>query len=432
MGDSDGYGYSESNRENFFRAKIWFDIRQNDYDNDGLKYWEEVNVYGTDPTNWDTDGDGLLDGIDVWYDPDMASHEVVVAQMRFEKDIDLYNRTASEDITVNWVTYTDMSYRTQAAAYVRDSYIVVAADVGTLTGLPTGSVVEIEVMGVLNGEFVRFWPRTIAKTIDNWYDNDFSTFRYTSTTPLPDEIGVHRLRLYWRITTYTGTNVIVSEQMTRNIIYTTWQAPLTNVPGKESPYDYWDPPNKPEGDPRKYVETIEYSCIWASGKNTEKEIMDAIFDGMWNEAYSVPAWRYTLGEGSLDGLILKTDTGSCGTWAAFYHSLVESQGIDVTWVSRFLVNCDYGSWPDNACEMIGGEYQDRSLLRGHDIVMGGTSIDHWGYYDLNQLTDEIYDPVCGFRGDAQTYYQTLDIYNRTGTEIQIVQIYDLNIDSPEE
>jgi len=42
-----------------------------DSDNDGLKDWEEIQIYKTDPCNPDTDGDGYLDGEEVasGYDP---------------------------------------------------------------------------------------------------------------------------------------------------------------------------------------------------------------------------------------------------------------------------------------------------------------------------------------------------------------------------
>ena len=50
-------------------AEVWFDITQNDYDGDGLTWWQEVRerapgeaAYGTDPTDRDTDGDGMNDG----------------------------------------------------------------------------------------------------------------------------------------------------------------------------------------------------------------------------------------------------------------------------------------------------------------------------------------------------------------------------------
>lgn len=57
-GDGDGYGHIR-----FACAEVWFTIGYNDYDGDGLTYWEEVNVYHTDPTKSDRgkdyDGDGI-------------------------------------------------------------------------------------------------------------------------------------------------------------------------------------------------------------------------------------------------------------------------------------------------------------------------------------------------------------------------------------
>jgi hypothetical protein len=41
------------------------DLKQIDTDNDGLSDYEEIYVYGTDPENADTDGDGYLDGAEV-------------------------------------------------------------------------------------------------------------------------------------------------------------------------------------------------------------------------------------------------------------------------------------------------------------------------------------------------------------------------------
>jgi len=42
-----------------------------DSDNDGLKDWQEIQIYKTDPCRQDTDGDGYLDGEEVvsGYDP---------------------------------------------------------------------------------------------------------------------------------------------------------------------------------------------------------------------------------------------------------------------------------------------------------------------------------------------------------------------------
>jgi|GEM_PF-6238360 len=50
-------------------CELWFDITQNDGDGDGLTWWQEVRerapgepAYGTDPTDPDTDNDGMNDG----------------------------------------------------------------------------------------------------------------------------------------------------------------------------------------------------------------------------------------------------------------------------------------------------------------------------------------------------------------------------------
>jgi len=68
--DSDGYGhYNGSNYE------IWFTARQADYDGDGIPYWTEVNVLGTnsmvDDSTLDSDDDGCSNAWEwFWgYDP---------------------------------------------------------------------------------------------------------------------------------------------------------------------------------------------------------------------------------------------------------------------------------------------------------------------------------------------------------------------------
>ena len=66
--DPSGYGRlngcdDNSINQNNRDCELWFDIYQNDFDNDGITYWTEVNVYGTDPevdnTGEDADNDGV-------------------------------------------------------------------------------------------------------------------------------------------------------------------------------------------------------------------------------------------------------------------------------------------------------------------------------------------------------------------------------------
>jgi hypothetical protein len=56
--DFDGYGHVLG--ETF---EIWFNLYQMDYDADGIPYWTEVNVLGTDPLRNDNDKDPDEDGI---------------------------------------------------------------------------------------------------------------------------------------------------------------------------------------------------------------------------------------------------------------------------------------------------------------------------------------------------------------------------------
>jgi len=46
-------------------CELWFDIYQNDYDNDGIPYWTEVNIFGTDPTIDDRGRDDDNDGVPI-------------------------------------------------------------------------------------------------------------------------------------------------------------------------------------------------------------------------------------------------------------------------------------------------------------------------------------------------------------------------------
>ena len=57
--------YDTSGQESGFSNEVTYDLSQIDTDGDGLKDWDELSVYQTDPTRADTDGDGLSDGQEV-------------------------------------------------------------------------------------------------------------------------------------------------------------------------------------------------------------------------------------------------------------------------------------------------------------------------------------------------------------------------------
>ena len=70
IGDPSGYGRLNGCDDNSVYTperdcELWFNIYQNDYDGDGIPYWTEVYVYGTDPTVNDIGRDDDNDGIPI-------------------------------------------------------------------------------------------------------------------------------------------------------------------------------------------------------------------------------------------------------------------------------------------------------------------------------------------------------------------------------
>jgi hypothetical protein len=68
--DHSGYGRLNGCDDNTIYQKdrdciVLFDITQNDYDGDGIPYWTEVNVYGTNPMIDDTGSDNDSDGVPI-------------------------------------------------------------------------------------------------------------------------------------------------------------------------------------------------------------------------------------------------------------------------------------------------------------------------------------------------------------------------------
>lgn len=68
--DASGYGRlngcdDNSQYQRNRDCELWFDIRQSDPDGDGIPYWTEVNVYGTDPAVDNTGEDADEDGVPI-------------------------------------------------------------------------------------------------------------------------------------------------------------------------------------------------------------------------------------------------------------------------------------------------------------------------------------------------------------------------------
>jgi len=107
IGDSSGYGRgcgsgdgSIYNDEN--DCEIWFNIYQNDFDNDGLPYWIETSVYGTDPTVNNIGEDLDQDGVPIEWEHRWGFNPLVWEDhQNFDPDGDSLNNS-EEFITSNF------------------------------------------------------------------------------------------------------------------------------------------------------------------------------------------------------------------------------------------------------------------------------------------------------------------------------------------
>ena len=73
LGDASGYGRLNGCDDGTMYSldrdcELWFSISQNDYDNDGVPYYMEINIYGFDPTINDAVLDHDEDGIPSWWE----------------------------------------------------------------------------------------------------------------------------------------------------------------------------------------------------------------------------------------------------------------------------------------------------------------------------------------------------------------------------
>jgi hypothetical protein len=83
-GSGDGSIYTDEND-----CELWFDIYQNDYDNDGLPFWVETNVYGTDPTTSNKGEDADNDDIPIEWEHRFGFNPFIWDDhQRFDPDYD--------------------------------------------------------------------------------------------------------------------------------------------------------------------------------------------------------------------------------------------------------------------------------------------------------------------------------------------------------
>jgi len=103
--DSSGYGRLNgcddgSIYENQYDSEVWFTIYQNDYDNDSLPYWLEVNTYGTDPAVDNTGEDLDNDYLPIEYEHKWGFNPLI-SENHIDNDDDLDSLTTYEEFLTN-------------------------------------------------------------------------------------------------------------------------------------------------------------------------------------------------------------------------------------------------------------------------------------------------------------------------------------------
>jgi hypothetical protein len=107
IGDVTGYGRvcgsaDGSVYKNEYDCELWFNIYQNDFDNDGLPYWIETNVYDTEPTINDTGQDVDSDGVPIEWEHRFSFNPLVWEDHKnIDPDLDSLNNI-EEFLTYNF------------------------------------------------------------------------------------------------------------------------------------------------------------------------------------------------------------------------------------------------------------------------------------------------------------------------------------------
>lgn len=125
--------------------------------------------------------------------------------------------------------------------------------------------------------------------------------------PLPAQIGVHEFVFEW-FATFADERRTLSLGETRHLICTTWQA-FTPDPAQEL-YDW------------VYQPLLLWSCRWAAGQNSPREICDALMAHL-------PQCGLTyglVGSYTVRSLLLR-GSGMCAAWSRFFQQLAHCQGI---------------------------------------------------------------------------------------------------------
>lgn len=135
--------------------------------------------------------------------------------------------------------------------------------------------------------------------------------RFELKTRLPDAIGLHPTKWDWYVRDRHNPSQSLPAGTSTHRIGTTWR-PMTVPTHEEGWLDYW-----------VYSKVMEWTCSWAAGRNTEKEICDALITKLHNSGLVYGIERYTPRD------ILLHGGGMCNAWYQFFQQMCHCQGVYV-------------------------------------------------------------------------------------------------------
>lgn len=226
--------------------------------------------------------------------------KVYSIQFNFEgsKAIDLKDHISNSYVhtTPEW----DENGRDEPAAYIRNTHPhikVIFSKLGDL-GIDTFTVGA-------NGTLGGVTPQEITLVFNSSGLTDQIEFELVS--PLPNAIGKHRVSFEWYA--INGDNVREIIGNSSHVICTTWRN--LNPNPAEGLYEW------------VYKEPMLWTSEWATLKNNEKDICDAIIQNLHLSGLQYGLYNWTVRD------MLREGGGMCGGWYQMFQHLAHCQGVFV-------------------------------------------------------------------------------------------------------
>jgi DNA-binding beta-propeller fold protein YncE len=207
--------------------------------------------------------------------------------------------------------------RNEPVAYVQGTLPHIRVVFRTLPGF-VGGTYAISAIGNLGGVRRKdvtpnFHPSGLTDPID-----------FELMWPLPHAIGKHTVSFEWFVRSTAGPAIPIPIGPTNHTICTTWKKMVPNLTEDLSNWVYKNP--------------MLWTSEWAAGKNSEKDICDAIIQDLHLSGlkYGIDGWSVRD--------ILTKGGGMCGGWYVMFQHLAHCQGV---FVHRRFYAVDWRQLPNN-------------------------------------------------------------------------------------